>query len=322
MDGGNLTVAPSSVGAISAPDRRARQRPDLDLDDSTSTAERLFQWFLVATWLGVAVFTLAYGLPYYRVPLTLRDTSPLDELLRPSGLIGQGYGIIGTLFITVGVGMYSLRKRLPFLRRAGPLHIWLQVHVFLCTLGPFLVLLHTGFKFGGIVSIAFWSMTAVALSGLFGRYVYGHIPRAIHGQRTSLESLRAAKAELVQRLNADYPAEAERLRPYVMSQPPAQPKGLINALILALRYDITRRTRIATLRRTVAAAKLPAWIQQDLVTVVRSQTTMEQQHVLLQPFQRLFHYWHIFHLPLSAVMFLVLAVHIGVAIMLGYTWIF
>ena len=86
MDGGHLTVAPSSVGAISAPDRRARQRPDLDLDDSTSTAERLFQWLLVATWPSVAVITLAYGLPYYLVPLALRDTSPLDKLLRPSGV--------------------------------------------------------------------------------------------------------------------------------------------------------------------------------------------------------------------------------------------
>ena len=61
----------------------------------------------------------------------------------------------------------------------------------------------------------------------------------------------------------------------------------------------------------MSSAKLPAWIQKDLVTAVRNQTALEQQHVLLQPFQRLFHYWHIFHLPLSAVMFLVLAVHMA-----------
>lgn len=263
-----------------------------------------------------------HGLPYYRLSLSARADSPLDELLRPSGLIGQGYGVVGTFLIMVGVGMYSFRKRIPFLRRLGPLHLWLEAHIFLCTLGPFLVLLHTTFKFGGIVSIAFWSMTAVAVSGLFGRYVYGHIPRAIHGQRTSLESLRTAKGELVARINEEYPADAAKLRPMVLTPPPAQPKGLLDALWLALRYDLTRRARISRLRRAAHATKLPPFLRDDLVAVVRAQSTLEQQHVLLQPFQRLFHYWHIFHLPLTAVMFVILAVHVAVAVALGYTWIF
>lgn len=322
MDGRDLVVGPSSVAALRGAPRHAGRRPDFELEDSASIGERVFGWLLIVVWLGVAVTTFAYGLPYYRLPLAARVDSPMDGLLRPSGLIGQGYGVVGTLLITVGVGMYSLRKRVPFLRRLGQLHQWLQAHVFLCTLGPFLVLLHTGFKFGGIVSIAFWSMTAVAVSGLFGRYVYGHIPRAIHGQRASLESVRAVRTELMERLIADYPREAERLRPIVVAPPPAQPMGLLHALVLAVRYDITRRSRIRRLRRAVAAGQLPPSLRHDLVAVVRTQATMEQQLVLLQPFQRLFHYWHIFHLPLTAVMFVVLSVHVAVAVMLGYTWIF
>ncbi|HET7041450.1 MAG TPA: hypothetical protein VFI13_05510 [Gemmatimonadales bacterium] len=294
----------------------------LDLEESAPLGERLFQWFLVALWLAVAAGTLAYGFGYYRLPLAQRADSPLDDLLRPSGLVGQGYGVVGTFLITFGVGMYSLRKRVPFLRRWGQLHQWLQAHVFLCTLGPFLVLLHTGFKFGGIVSIAFWSMTAVAVSGLFGRFVYGHIPRALHGQRTSLEALRAAKRELMERITAEYPAEAARVRAAVEAAPPAQPRGLVHALAIAIRYDIRRRGRARRLRHAVAAGKLPRVLQHDLVAVTGAQTKMEQQMVLLQPFQRLFHYWHIFHLPLTVVMFVVLGIHIAVAVMLGYTWIF
>ena len=72
----------------------------------------------------------------------------------------------------------------------------------------------------------------------------------------------------------------------------------------------------------VNAASLPPFLKADVVAVVRAQSAVEQQHVLLQPFQRLFHYWHIFHLPLPVVMFVVLGVHIAVAVMLGYTWIF
>ena len=320
MSDRDLAVHASSLSAPSGAVRALR--PDLDLDESTSLGERLFQWLLVAVWLAVAAGSLAYGFSYYRLPLADRANSPLDELLRPSGLVGQGYGVIGTLLITVGVGMYSIRKRVPFLRRWGELHHWLQAHVFLCTLGPFLVTLHTGFKFGGIVSIAFWSMAAVAISGLFGRFVYGHIPRALHGQRTTLEALRAAKGDLLERIAADHPKEAARLRPVVEGAAPAGPRGLLHALVVALRYDVTRRARLRRLKRSVAAGRLPGVLQQELVAVTRAQTKMEQQMVLLQPFQRLFHYWHIFHLPLTVVMFVVLGVHIAVAVMLGYTWIF
>ena len=320
MSDRELAVHPSSLSTATGP--IGAFAPDLDLDESTPLGERLFQWFLVALWLAVAAGTLAYGYAYYRLPLAARADSPLDELLRPSGLVGQGYGVIGTLLLTIGVGMYSLRKRVPWFRRWGELHQWLQAHVFLCTLGPFLVTLHTGFKFGGIVSIAFWAMAAVALSGLFGRFVYGHIPRALHGQRTSLQALRTARAELVERIAAEHPAEGARLRAVVAVPPPAQPRGLVHALVVAVRYDLTRRARMRKLPGAVAATRLPGVVQHDLLAVTRAQTKMEQQMVLLQPFQRLFHYWHIFHLPLTLVMFVVLGIHIAVAVMLGYTWIF
>ena len=52
------------------------------------------------------------------------------------------------------------------------------------------------------------------------------------------------------------------------------------------------------------------------------QRRLRQQVLLLRPFQRLFRYWHVFHLPLAIVMFLILAVHVGVAVLFGYTWVF
>jgi hypothetical protein len=322
MESGELAMTPGPVAAVGAAASARALRARIAVEDETSLGERVFRSAMVLIWVGVAGAALAYGLPYYRLPLADRASSPMDELLRPSGLIGQGYGVVGTFLITVGVGMYSIRKRVPFLRRLGRLHHWLQAHVFLCTLGPFLVLLHTGFKFGGIVSIAFWSMTAVAVSGLFGRYVYGHIPRALHGQRTTLDSLRAARAELVERLVAEHPGDAGRLKTLLDVRPPAQPRGLVHALVVALGYDLGRRSRRRRLRRALAASTLPRGLRDDLAAVTGAQARLEQQHVLLLPFQRLFHYWHVFHLPLTFVMFVILGVHIAVAVMLGYTWIF
>jgi membrane-associated PAP2 superfamily phosphatase len=49
---------------------------------------------------------------------------------------------------------------------------------------------------------------------------------------------------------------------------------------------------------------------------------LEQQIALLAPFQRLFHYWHVLHLPVALLMFLALAVHVTLAVLFGYAWPF
>ncbi len=38
--------------------------------------------------------------------------------------------------------------------------------------------------------------------------------------------------------------------------------------------------------------------------------------------QKLFRHWHILHLPLTLVMFIILIAHILISFLFGYTWIF
>ena len=79
--------------------------------------------------------------------------------------------------------LYSVRKRLRPLRRLGraaragstSTSCW-------GSSGPLFVVLHSSFKVGGLVAISFWSMVAVALSGVFGRYLYLKIPRTRAGE--------------------------------------------------------------------------------------------------------------------------------------------
>ena len=52
--------------------------------------------------------------------------------------------------------------------------------------------------------------------------------------------------------------------------------------------------------------------------VLEQQLKIEQQLALLAPFQKLFRYWHLLHLPLAIVMFVIVAVHVVVATMFGY----
>lgn len=274
-------------------------------------------------WLAAAGSALLWGLDYYLLPLETRAFSDLAPMFSPTGLVGHGLGIIGTGFILLGVIGYTLRKRLPFLGRLGALKHWLQVHIFLCTLGPFFVLLHTTFKFGGLVSISFWSMSVVVTSGIFGRYVYVRIPKTLNGRFLDLGSLQERIQDLGRSLT-DQVALPEGVLDEVLAGdgPPRGRPGLLGALVLAVREDVRHRRRLRGLRRILRSAGVPKEFHSQVVDLAAERQRLRQQTLLLNPFQRLFRYWHVIHLPLAAVMFLILCVHVAVSIMFGYTWIF
>lgn len=278
---------------------------------------------LIALWLLVAGGATLLGLDYYLLPLDGRAFSPLADAFAPTGLWGQGYGIVGTLLMVVGVAGYMARKRFAWLQRAGALRHWLQVHIFLCTLGPYLVLLHTTFKFGGVVSIAFWSMAVVVVSGFFGRYVYAHIPKTVQGRFLGLEAVRGRIQELADELSGRMDTAAGELRALMEPEValPERSPGLTGAFVLALRSDLSGRSRHRRLRRELRASTLPGPVQEDLLRLSREQHRLHQQALVIRPFQRLFRYWHLLHLPLALAMAVILALHIGVAVAFGYTWI-
>ncbi|MDP1994510.1 MAG: hypothetical protein Q8K40_04605, partial [Ignavibacteria bacterium] len=98
-------------------------------------------------------FLVINSYTYYSLPLTERVFSNEHGLFKPSGQIGHGLGILGTLMMIFGVVLYMVRKRTRKLFQIGYLKNWLEFHIFLCTLGPIFILFHTAFKFGGIVAI-------------------------------------------------------------------------------------------------------------------------------------------------------------------------
>ena len=162
----------------------------------TKTSHRIYLASLVAI-VFIILITLIYnGISYYSSGIEERVYHPDHSLLKPSGLIGHGIGIAGTLFIIIGVSSYMARKRYRFLSRIGILKHWLEFHIFLCTLGPILVLFHTSYKFGGLVAVSFWSMVAVFLSGIIGRFIYLQIPHTIEGRELSLNEVREMKTDV------------------------------------------------------------------------------------------------------------------------------
>lgn len=144
--------------------------------------------YTVVTLVALALL-LYVGRTYYSLPIEERFFHPMYAMLKPSGYLGHGFGITGTLLILIGLFSYMARKHLRIFWGWGLLKHWLELHIFLCTLGTLLVVFHTTFKFGGIVSVGFWSLMIVWFSGLIGRFIYLQIPRTIEGRMLSIQEV-------------------------------------------------------------------------------------------------------------------------------------
>ena len=278
--------------------------------------------------VGVAVLgsalPLLHGWSYYATPLEERPFHPLYESLKPTGLVGHGYGIIGSLMILVGVALYSSRKRLRVFAGIGKVKYFLEFHIFLCLLGPILVVYHTTFKIGGLVAVSFWSMAAVVLSGLIGRYFYVQIPKGIQGNELSVAEMTAENKKLAEVLTTRFGLDADILRRIdAIASPPKDPArmSMMETINFFLVNDLTRRARL----RTVFARLERQGHHHHALRALRATATrrivLTRRIALLQQFRRIFHYWHVVHLPFSIIMVAILLIHVAVAIAFGYTWV-
>jgi hypothetical protein len=242
------------------------------------------------------------GIPYYKISVEERFFNQAHTALKPSGALGHGYGIVGTLLIIFGVSMYMARKRYRWLSRMGNLKYWLEFHIFLCTLGPILILFHTSFKFGGIVAISFWSMVAVFLSGIIGRFIYIQIPRTIEGRELSLNEVKELKTDIGTLLKTSYSLNEESY----------------NAIINC----IDNNNSIKAVKSILSKNNLSKKESNDIIVLVKKDLSLNRKISRLLTMQKLFKYWHVAHLPFALVMFVIMIIHVVITITFGYKWIF
>lgn len=99
----------------------------------------------------------------------------------PAGLIGHGLGIAGFLLMIVAETAYTWRKN-PGRNGPGPLRVWLQVHVLAGLVGPYLIMLHSAFRFRGLAGVLTLLTLVIVASGGAGRYLYGSVSGAESGE--------------------------------------------------------------------------------------------------------------------------------------------
>lgn len=245
---------------------------------------------------------------FYLLMVTL-----LGGIPAASDFFGHSLGVLGFLLMLMTETLYTLRKRS---RRArwGRISSWLQFHIFTGLVGPYLVLLHTSWKFNGLAGIVMLMTAIVVASGFFGRYIYTAIPRSVDG--AELEVL-----ELEQRLDA---AESDVDR-WLAARPDLAPA-------------LTRRVRhLAALPESNFALligrpfadwrdRMDWWFTKRKLD--RSQRVqMEQLQALLERRRRLYRQvatmaqarrflatWHAVHIPLGVALFTAAFIHIGAAL--------
>lgn len=274
---------------------------------------------IVIAALAILIYT---GTSYYRVPLEERYFHDSHQAFKPSGIIGHGLGIFGSLAMLIGVGIYMARKRFRFMARLGLLKHWLEFHIFLCTLGPILVLFHTTYKFGGIVAISFWSMVAVFLSGIIGRFIYIQIPRTIEGRELSLNEVHEMKKGIDQILETKRELDDDS-RSFIQNtmleqEEQKNQKGLFSIFSDYFK-DLKKRNN---LKSKLKKAGIPKEEMKRILKLAGNEMSLNRQIKRLGLMQEMFRYWHVAHLPFALVMLIIMLIHVGVTITFGAHWIF
>jgi hypothetical protein len=221
---------------------------------------------------------------------------------------GHSLGIVGFILMLMTESLYSIRKRS---RRAslGRMSVWLQFHIFTGLVGPYLVLLHSSWKFNGLAGIVTLMTGITVLSGFIGRYIYTAVPRSMDGleiETSELErAIRSLETELRERLSAQ-PQLSGILAPALQL-----PAGGSLALEHLLSNPGSRWHWWLTKRRLAAPLRAQA-IQ--LEQLLRRRNRLERQVRSLALARRLLAVWHAIHIPLGMALFAAAFIHIAAAI--------
>ena len=237
----------------------------------------------------------------------------LSQIPPASQLFGHALGILGFILMLFTETLYSLRKRSRN-ARWGRMSDWLNFHIYTGIVGPYLVLLHSSWKFQGLAGVVTLMTLLVVASGFIGRYIYTSVPRTADEVEIEtgqvMSQLSAIEAELNQRLQA----EPGRIQASALRLAAEQPyTGSVTHLFLTRSWlDWQQRRRWKTLVQHSAPAERSRLA--ELERLARRRGTLRRQMASLALARRLFALWHAVHIPLGMLLFVAAFIHIAAAI--------
>jgi len=290
------------------------------------TLHRIFQVTVIVAVLIFSAMLLIYGRDYYFIDSIDKPYSPEHPVLKSSGSIGLRLGITGMIFFVV-IFLYPLRKHWALLGRIGMTKNWFDYHVIFGLTAPAIVTFHSAFKLYGFAGMAYWTMLALLVSGLVGRYFYAQIPRNIDAAEMTLKEMQALKSSMLEELKHQKIfefSEVERLF-YLPDDGAVRSMNILQALIQMVSLDLVRLYRTWSLRNAGwnPFRGLGTWKTGDselerVVVLASKQAKLSKRILFMSQAQRIFHLWHVVHRPFSLSFAVFILIHVTVVVWLGY----
>ncbi|OYY42446.1 MAG: hypothetical protein B7Y56_13670 [Gallionellales bacterium 35-53-114] len=248
------------------------------------------------------------------VILTIGYLVSTQKWYKPGDDIGYNMGLVGGIMLLMLL-LYPLRKRVRFLRSLGILPIWFKWHMIFGILAPTLILFHSTFYIGSInAGMALVAMLLVAGSGVFGRFFYTKIHNGLYGRQANLKELQEEMAETgnVKSVLGFAPGIEKALdefRARTAKVSKGGDAGLWHFATIGIRAVLLSRSLVRQLHHAMySPAKEKNWNAAQMQRLeimfgenkkqvdlyIRAVRDVAQFHT----YERLFSWWHIFHIPL------------------------
>ena len=170
----NLPAVYRKKDVVSASQLLAHKYPVEFAAENYQKSLRELQYVL----MGIGCFIFLVSLGWAAIPQA--------NFVQGGGFI-YNTGLIGGVLMLVAL-IYSVFKRVKFLRRLITSDAWYYIHIGCGAIGSYLVILHSSFDLGSINSaVAFFAMLFVIISGALGRYLYTLSSISLHKQFAEIE---------------------------------------------------------------------------------------------------------------------------------------
>lgn len=278
--------------------------------------------FIVTAIIGGYESTMQYFMPDGSIVNALHGLGYLEEYevrYEPSKGIWHVLGWTGSAFMVVMM-LYSVRKRFSMFAHWGPLRHWLSAHIFLGIMGAMLVTLHTTFKLGGIVATSFWSMIVTVIFGVLGRYIYIQIPQNVAGADLQVNEINKMVEEIDNKLRerSGKIDISTLFKEIDVVDESVKDLNVLIALYVMIKTDIINRFNLLHINKVLKTEyKLRRDIRKQILHFMSRKAALIRRKNFLSTSHRLLHYWHVLHVPLAIVMFIIMFLHIGVYFLLG-----
>ncbi len=232
-----------------------------------------------------------------------------DTIPSASEMFGHGIGIVGFLLMLATETLYSIRKRSQ-LARWGRMSTWLNIHIFTGIVGPYMVLLHTSWKFQGLAGLTLLLTALMVLSGFIGRYIYTAIPRSVEGLELENEWLQESIMKSREELNLWCETHPNAAREMALRLGTTKEDGTPNIDLLIERF---KPGWIQRIRWRLALSRLDPTdrhLLDQLQELLSYQARLSRQVRSLAATRRMFSLWHLIHIPLGLTLFTAALIHI------------